>query len=111
MNNYEYKYEPSYFNQDLCNYLEISPLQRYYKTYLLKKITNKLDFKYGLYILDDDLYKIIEQNNIYFYGWSKSSSKNSLSKYLSQLRSINPNRNYLTLRIDEKGNEFNCLSI
>ena len=109
--NEQYKYLPSYFNEDLCNYLEISPLKKYYKTYLLKKLINKLEFKFGLYRLDDDLYKILEQNNIYLYGWCKSSSKNSLSKYLSKLRSSSPNKNYLILSIDEKGNEMNCLSI
>ena len=34
----QYKYLPSYFNEDLCNYLEISPLKKYYKTYLLKNL-------------------------------------------------------------------------
>ncbi len=107
----KYKYQPTYFNQDLCNYLEISPLKRYYKNYLLKKLLNKLEFKLGHYRLDDDLYNILEQNNIFVYGWCKSSSKNSLSKYLSKLRSSTPNKNYLILSIDEKGNKIDSISI
>ena len=107
----DYKYHPSYFNQDLCNYLEINPIKRYYKTYLLKILINKLEFKFGQYRLDDDLYKILEQNNIYLYGWSKSSSKNSLSIYLGKLRCSTPDRNYLVLSINEKGKNMNYLSI
>ena len=111
MNNYKNKYPTTYFDKDLCEYLELNPYQKYYKNYLLKKLINKLEFKFGLYRLDDDFYKILEQNNIYLYGWCKSSSKNSLSKYLSKLRSSTPNKNYLILSIDEKGNKMDSISI
>lgn len=108
---YNNKYPPTYFNKDLCEYLELNPYQKYYKTYLLKKLINKLEFKFGQYRLDDDFYKILEQNNIYLYGWCKSSSKNSLSIYLTKLRCSTPNSKYLILYLDEKGNEMNCLTI
>lgn len=106
-----YRWSPTYFNGDLCRYLGISPHKTHYKSYLQRRLMQKLELKYGRFQLDDDLYNILKDNDVYV-GWYKQASKTMLSKYLTQLRSSNANTStYLVLKMYEEGDKLQCLSI
>jgi hypothetical protein len=110
-NNEGFRWAPTYFNGDLCRYLGVSPHKKYYKSFLQKKLMQKLELKYGRYHLDDDFYNILKNNDIYV-GWYKQASKTTLSKFLSELRSNTMSTStFLVLKIYEEGNELHALSI
>jgi hypothetical protein len=110
-NNEGYKWAPTYFNGDLCRYLGVSPHKQHYKSFLLKKLMQKLELKYGRYQLDDDIYNILKDNDVYV-GWYKQASKSCLSRYLTKLRSNTmTNSTFLVLKMYEEGDELQTLSI
>ena len=106
-----FKWAPTYFNGDLCRYLGISPHKTHYKSFLQKKLMQKLELKYGRFQLDDDFYDILKNNDIYV-GWYKQASKTGLSRFLTQLRSNTMNTStFLVLKMYEEGDELQALSI
>ena len=109
--NEEFKWAPTYFNGDLCRYLGISPHKTHYKSYLQKKLMQKLELKYGRYQLDEDLCIILKNNDIYV-GWYNQTSKTGLSKLLTKLRCDYMNTStILILKMYEEGDVIQALTI
>ena len=41
------KYQPEYYCSDFCKYLNLLPNNKYYKSYLLKRLCNVLECKWS----------------------------------------------------------------
>tara|TARA_B100000902_G_scaffold400004_2_gene474465 strand:- start:3487 stop:3708 length:222 start_codon:yes stop_codon:yes gene_type:complete len=72
---------------------------------------NKLEYKYGRYILNSDCIQIMNDNNIYM-GWNHSFSKTQLNRIVSQLKLQKPDTSIcIILKIYEEGNNTEQLVI
>lgn len=85
MNDYKEYTRPNKYVPEICEYLNINPNDKYYKSYILKCILNKLNTNiWNQYILDDNLVKIFRANNANFY-WN-NVSKSRIYSYIEKLK-------------------------
>ncbi len=109
--NNQIRWEPQYFNGDLCRYVNISPHRGHYKSYILKKLKQTMKPKYGRFEIDEHLLKILKDNDLWV-SWYKTASHAELSRYVTKLRVSTPNSGTFTvLQIYQEGEPLQMLSI
>jgi len=100
-NNDNYKGE--YYISDLCRYIGLNSSKKYYKSYILTCLTQKLEYKYGRYQLNDKCIELINNHNISM-GWDHSVSKAHLTRMVTQMKTTTPDKSiYIVLKIFEEG--------
>ena len=111
MDDYKVYTKPNKYVPDICSYLEIDPNNKYYKSYILKCILNKLTKNmWNQYILDDNLVKIFRANNANFY-WN-NVSKSRIYSYIEKLKYETSIPDYIRLlKISEDAENANLLII
>ena len=111
MNDYQEYTKPSKYVPAICEYLNINPSGKYYKSYILKCILNKLTKNlWNQYVLDDSLVKIFRANNANFY-WG-NVSKTRIYTYIEKLKYETSIPNYIQLiKINEKINDTSTLIV
>ena len=109
--NNQVRWQPQYFNGDLCRYLSISPHRQHYKSFILKKLKQTMKPKYGRWEIDESLLKILKDNDLYV-SWYKTASNAELSRYVSRLRTHTPsNGTFMVLQIYEEGEPLQMLTV
>jgi hypothetical protein len=104
-------YTGDYYINDICKYIAINSNRKYYKSYLLKCLTNKLNKKYNKFELSKELIEILNNNNVYI-GWHHHVSPTTLSKYLNSLKVTKVDTNIcFVLKINDKGKDIMQLAI
>ena len=102
--NMDNNYKGNYYNAELCRFIGLHPSKLYYKSYIVRCLMNKLEYKYGRYALNDAIIQIMNNNNINLY-WNHNMSKAQLTRMISQLQINHPDNSiYLVLKINEEGN-------
>lgn len=104
------KATPYKYNESFCNYLNIDCDKCYYKSYLLKILTDKLNRNYNNYELTNELILILRQVNIQFwYNWV---SKSRLLNYLEKLKLNNSIPSHiLEVKYYEESDKLNTITI
>ena len=78
-------YTGDYYNDDICKFIAINSSRKYYKSYLIKCITNKLKKKYNKFELSQEFIDILNKNNV-FIGWHHLVTPTCISKYLNYFK-------------------------
>ena len=101
-NDYQEYTKPSKYVPAICEYLNISPNGKYYKSYILKCILNKLNKNiWNQYVLDDSLVKIFRDNNANFYY--NNICKSRIYSYVEKLKYTSSTPDYIHLiKINEE---------
>jgi len=106
------KYQPEYYCSDFCKYLNLLPNNKYYKSYLLKRLCNVLECKWSRYKLDNNILEILKKNNIEFNQWSTDVTIRYLNSIISSLKRVKfSNTDIIILRIYEEGLVVNDIDI
>lgn len=110
-------YPPAFYSSDLCQYLGLNHRNKFYKSYILKCLLNKLRNEnpshYYSYKLDNELINIFTNNNINI-GWNKYMSKTRLNRTLSYFKKNTFDKKFsklLVLELFEEGNQTNLITI
>ena len=116
MNKFATYHKPCFYNQLLCNYLNLDHEKPYFRSYVFKILTSKLTNegrhspKFGTYELSEELVNILRSHNNFWYSYV---SPTRLLSYLNKLKipSSHISSNIYTLKINEDSCNFESIEI
>ena len=106
------KYDKSSWDPVFLEHIGLQKNGLYYKNYIFKCLTKKLNNSYGRYELDNELISIISKATNQNYIWKYASKTNLkyLINYLKSNQRYTEHNNFI-ITFDQTGNDINQLEL